>query len=411
MQSGGLTAGLIALAASICGLAVASRAEAPGDPAAIARGDALAKVGDCQGCHTSTDGAPYAGGRPIGTPFGPVYSVNITPDAATGIGRWSETDFRRAMRDGLAPGGRQLYPAFPYDHFTRLTDEDIADLYAFLMSRDPVAAPAHPNGVGFPFNIRPLIGVWKALFFRHATVPTDAAQSAEWNRGRYLVEALGHCGGCHSPHNSLGAEHWDRPLAGGWVDAWYAPPLDRSSPAPQHWTVEALETYLRTGLSDAHAAAAGPMGGVTHELATASPQDVHAMAVYIAAGIAADADRTADNAATAAAAHPQGARLFAGSCASCHETGAPMMNEARPDLTLGSPLHETDPADTIQIILQGLKPPAGRAGPTMPAYANDFSDAQTAELVAYLRARYSTDPPWPGDLAHAVAKARTAAHG
>ncbi|HEX3407940.1 MAG TPA: cytochrome c [Caulobacteraceae bacterium] len=387
----------------------AGQAASSTDPA-VARGAALSKLGGCQGCHTGEGGAPFAGGRPIGTPFGAVYSTNITPDPATGIGRWSEADFRRAIRDGVAPGGQQLYPAFPYDHFTRLTDQDIADLYAFLRSRDPVQAPAHPNKVEFPFNIRPLIGVWKALYFRHASVPNDPAQSAEWNRGRYLVLALGHCGGCHTPRNSLGAEHWDRELSGGWVDAWYAPPLDRASPAAKAWTVEALETYLRTGLSVDHAAAAGPMGGVTQELATAPPEDVHAMAVYIAAGIGTGADHMADNAA-AAAARPEGARLFAGACANCHDAGAPMMNEGRPDLTLGSPLHETDPADTVLIILQGLKPPAERDGPSMPAYAAAFSDQQVAQIAGYLRARYTSDPPWPGELTRAVAKARKAAHG
>lgn len=407
---GALAAGLFALTASIVGWVAASQAQQPSDPA-VARGAGLAKVGGCQGCHTGEGGQPFAGGRPIGTPFGAVYTTNITPDEATGIGRWSEADFHRALRDGVAPGGQQLYPAFPYDHFTRLTDQDIADLYAFLKSRTPVNAPPHPNKVEFPFNIRPLIGVWKALYFHHGTVPEDADQSADWNRGHYLVVALGHCGACHTPHNSLGAERWDRELSGGAADGWYVPPLNADSPAAERWTVEALETYLRTGFSKDHAAAAGPMGGVTREMAEASPADVHAIAVYLAAGIGPGADHMADNAQAAAAAHPEGAALFAGSCASCHEAGAPMMNEDRPNLTLGSPLHEKDATDTVQIILQGLKPPVGRDGPTMPAYASQYSDAQVAEITRYLRARYSTDPPWPGDLAREVAKARKAAHG
>jgi len=407
--SGTLAAGIFAMTVSIAGWTAASQASSA-DPA-VARGQALAKVGGCQGCHTGEGGAPFAGGRPIGTPFGAVYSTNITPDPETGIGRWSEADFRRAIRDGVAPGGEQLYPAFPYDHFTRLTDADIADLYAFLRSRTPVRAPPRPNKVGFPFNIRPLIAIWKALYFRHAAVAADPAQSAEWNRGRYLVVALGHCGACHTPHNSLGAEHWDRELSGGAAEGWFAPPLNAASPAAQRWTAETLDTYLRTGFSADHAAAAGPMGGVTRELAEASPADVHAMAVYIASEIGPGDGRMADNAQAAAAAHPAGAQLFAGACATCHDAGAPMMSEGRPNLTLGSPLHETSATDTVQIILQGLKPPVGRAGPTMPAYADAFSDAQVAEIARYLRARYTSDPPWTGDLAREVAKARKAAHG
>jgi nicotinate dehydrogenase subunit B len=405
--NGALVAGLCALATLLAVMAAASRADTSADPAAVARGAALAKIGGCGGCHTPQNGQAFSGGRPIGTPFGAVHSTNITPDAETGIGRWSLADFRRAMRDGTAPGGKQLYPAFPYDHFTRATDQDIADLYAFLQSRPPARATPTPNQLVFPANLRPVLILWKALYFRHGQVRADPAQSGEWNRGHYLVESLGHCGGCHTPRNSLGAEHWEQGLAGGWVGGWYAPPLDAASPAAAPWTVEALDAYLTTGLSQSHAAAAGPMGGVVHELAEASPADVRAIAVYIATQIG-HRGRPANQPEVAAKAHPEGARLYASACAECHDTGAPT-NAGNPDLSLGTALHEADPRDTLQVILQGLKPPPGRPGPTMPAYES-LSDAQVAEVTAYLRARFTEEAPWP-DLPKAVAKARKAKEG
>lgn len=342
------------------------------------------------------------------TPFGIVYSTNITPDPRTGLGRWRETDFVRAMRAGVAPGGRQLYPAFPYDHFGRSADADLTDLYAFVMTRPPVGAIAPPDRLIPPFGFRPLIAVWKALFLRTRPIQADGAHGPDWNRGRYLAESLSHCGGCHRPRNALGAEE-PGAMRGGWVEGWYAPPLDGSSPALLPWTAQRLETYLRTGLDPAHAAAAGPMGPVTRELSRADPADVHAIAVYVASLMPA---RTGAGAAfqndSAARAHPQGAALYAGACATCHEPGTGMMLEGRPPLPLGTPLREASPRDVLAIIIEGLAPPTGRSGPYMPAFASSFTDPQVAELTAYLRARFTTLPPWR-DLDGEAAKARRAA--
>jgi mono/diheme cytochrome c family protein len=248
------------------------------------------------------------------------------------------------------------------------------------------------------------------LFLRHGPLADDPSRSAQWNRGRYLAEALGHCSACHTPRNLLGAEDAKRPYAGGWSDGWYAPPLNAASPARPPWTADSLHAYLRTGLSLDHAAAAGPMGPVTRGLAQAPDADVQAIAVYIASMRPQPPARgtlpVTDHAAAAARAHSQGAGLFAGACATCHEVGAPMMTQGRPNLSLGTPLHEADPRDTLQIILQGLAPPVGRAGPFMPGFAASLTDAQLADLLAYLRARYSDDPPWVGDLARQASKAR-----
>jgi mono/diheme cytochrome c family protein len=228
-------------------------------PQQVTRGAALAAVGNCITCHTKSDGIPFAGGRPIETPFGTIYSVNVTPDHDTGIGGWSEAAFRRAMKDGVSRDGHHLYPAFPYDHMTRMSDDDIASVYAFMMTRRPVHAEAPSNDLPFPFNLRPLIAGWKLLFLdRDATQP-DTAKGPEWNRGAYLVEGLAHCGACHTPRNALGAEKTDEPYAGGESDGWIAPALNAASPAAVPWDAARLYNYLRHGFDAMHCTASPPV--------------------------------------------------------------------------------------------------------------------------------------------------------
>jgi nicotinate dehydrogenase subunit B len=218
------------------------------------------------------------------------------------------------------------------------------------------------------------------------------------------------CEGCHSPRTSAGTVDPARRYDGGWSQGWYAPPLNANSLAVEPWTAEELHAYLRTGLSLTHAAAAGPMGNVVRGLAASPETDVRATAARFASLMApaprAHAPPPSDNAEAAARAHPEGAAMFAGACAGCHEAGAPMMLEGRPALQLGTPLHEASPRDTIAIVLRGLEPPAGPSGPYMPAFADDFSDAQLAELAAYLHARYGPEAAWPRDLNGEVASAR-----
>src|SRR3954463_2480595 len=202
------------------------------DPALVKRGRELAAIGNCSDCHRLRGGRAFAGGLPVPTPFGTVYSSNITPDPDTGNGRWSEAAFRRAMRDGVDRDGRHLYPTFPYDHFTHVSDEDDRAIYAYLMTRRPVYAPARDNQLSFPFNQRIVVAGWKLLFLRHGTYQPDGSKSAEWNRGAYLVEGLAHCGACHTPRNALGAERTRAAFAGGDVDDWHAYAINGQSPAP-----------------------------------------------------------------------------------------------------------------------------------------------------------------------------------
>jgi mono/diheme cytochrome c family protein len=378
------------------------------DAAVVKRGESLSHVANCTGCHTARGGKPLTGGRPLETPFGTIFATNITPDPATGIGGWSREAFVRAMREGVARNGDLLYPAFPYDHFTRANDADLGALYAFLMTREPVVAPARPNRLEWPLDFRPLLAGWNLLYLHKGSTDT---QDRGRDRGEYLAEGLAHCGGCHTPRNRLGAEKRDHDYDGAWTEGWYAPALNASSPAVQPWTADELFAYLRTGLSLTHAAAAGPMGDVTRELALADEGDVRAIAGHFARLMAkAPAARspapTTDKQSAADQAHPEGAAMFAGACAACHEAGAPMMQQGRPTLAWGTPLHLATPNDALHVIVHGLTPPAGRAGPTMPAFGDDFTARQLAEIAAYLRARYTDKPAWQ-EVERAVGDVRT----
>src|SRR3981081_3735781 len=248
----------------------------------MAGGRQLAALGDCAVCHTVANGIINAGGRPLEAPFGTIYSTNITPDPETGIGAWSYPAFERAMREGIHRDGRHLYPAFPYTHYARATDADLQALYAHLMAQTPVRADTPKTGLGFPFNLRPLLAGWNALFHQPGVFEADPTKSAIWNRGAYLVEGLGHCGACHSPRNVVGAEKANAYLAGGFAEGREAPPLTSLSQAPIPWSEDELFAYLRTGESRFHGVAAGPMAPVVKELAGLPDEDIRAMAVYLA---------------------------------------------------------------------------------------------------------------------------------
>ncbi len=390
-----LTAVLLILGAGAAALVIrpAIAPVQPPDPAGfrnsvVARGAELAAIGDCAVCHTAPDGPPYAGGRALTTPFGTIYASNITPEPATGIGRWSLPAFRRAMRFGIDRTGRHLYPALPYPHFTRATDDDIAAVYAFLMTREPTHAATPPNRLPFPFNIRAILAGWNLMFLHPGPWQPDPGRGAMWNRGAYLVEGLGHCGACHTPHNALGAEQTQQALGGGVADGWYAPPLDAASLMRLAWTKDELADYLRAGIERHHGVAAGPMNAVTQELSQVPDADVRAIAAYIAAGMpAAPPARARDTGGADNA-------VFDGACGSCHANDAPMMRAGAPPLALSSALAAPTPRNAIQVILQGIPFREGAAAPYMPAYAAVLTDAQVADIVRFLRARYSDGPAW-----------------
>jgi nicotinate dehydrogenase subunit B len=385
--------------------------------ATLERGRMLAHLGACFTCHTTEDGAPLAGGRAIETPFGLVFATNITPDAETGIGTWSYPAFERAMREGIHRDGRHLYPAFPYPSFAKTSDADLQALYAFLMAQPAVVQPVAATRLPFPFNVRPLMALWNTMFHRDNVFVSNPNRSDLWNRGAYLVEGLGHCSACHTPRNALGAEETGAAhLSGGFSYGWDAPALTALSRAPVPWTESAFYDYLRTGFSNLHGAAAGPMAPVVAELKHLPDEDIRAMAHYLAAlnqaapgddEAAALADRL-NTEATERARTPAsviGGRIFEGACAVCHEDNGVPMFGVKPSLALNSAVHAQTPATLIRVILEGIHAPELGLG-AMPSFADHFDNDQIAELARYIRDRFAADaPPWTG-LEQEVARVR-----
>jgi mono/diheme cytochrome c family protein len=377
------------------------------DRETVAHGAALAAIGNCSDCHRTDGGQAFAGGRPIPTPFGTIFGSNITPDADTGIGSWSEAAFRRAMHTGVDREGRHLYPAFPYDHFTRVTNDDIHALYAFLMSQSPVHNKIPANELAFPFSFRPLVAGWKLLFFHERRLDNDPSKSADWNRGRYLVEGLGHCGSCHTPRNVLGAEKGNSAYAGGTAEGWTVPPLNASMVDAHKWTVDQLAEYLSTGWHRQHGAAAGPMADVAKNLSQASDHDVHAIAVYIASL----SGNGTSNTPAAQTDHPPAnapaevVAIYNGACANCHNNPSDVGPSKALPLSLSTAVQQPESANAVRVILHGIQSYRGAGGPYMPAFDGMLTDKQIAAVAQYVRARYTNHPQWT-DVQEEISKAR-----
>lgn len=370
--------------------------------ATIERGRLAAAVGACNVCHIGNDGTPFAGGRALETPFGTVYATNITPHEDAGIGAWSYPAFSRAMREGVARDGHHLYPAHPYTSFAKADEADLQALYAYLMDQPAIGVKSPETSLNFPFNFRPLMAGWNALFLSQ-TLPAQPQQSSEWHRGRELVEGLGHCSACHSDRNILGAEKKGaHHLSGGFADGWHAPSLRANSLAPVAWTQDALYDYLRTGRSAEHGAAGGPMAHVIESFSALPDSDIRAMAVYLAeldGKVAANAAAANDAIGAAEAAEPVarmkepvGARIFEGACASCH-TGGSIAS-----LALNTNIHAERADNLVQSILHGVPAPFGGLDDiaAMPAFEKTLDENQIQSLVRYVRARFAPDKaPWP----------------
>ncbi|UYP75736.1 molybdopterin-dependent oxidoreductase (plasmid) [Pantoea dispersa] len=414
---GGVT-GLLGLAAGVAINALPWRAPiAPVTPPPagswsaemLERGRQVAAAGDCAVCHTTEGGATNAGGLKMETPFGTLYTTNITPDKQTGIGSWSFNAFDRAMREGISRDGHHLYPAFPYTSFRQLSEGDMQALYAWLMSQPAVQQAPAENQMRFPYNLRFLMAGWNALYLGRGEYQPDPRKSAEWNRGAYLVNGAGHCGACHSPRNLLGAEkRGDNFLAGGWVDGWEAPALNQLNKAPQPWTAQSLYNYLRSGYDAQHGVAAGPMAPVVSHLATLPEADVRAMASYLA-----DINGQAARPVAAPAAKPAwntaaGERLFKGACQACHSAseGGPQLFGVSPSMANSSSITSATPDNLLQVVLHGIDKPATDALGYMPGFAASLSDKQVADIAAWLRQRYAPDQPAWQNLSEKVAQVR-----
>ena len=381
----------------------------PATAARVARGAYLARAGNCAGCHTARGGAAYAGGRAIATPFGTVHAPNLTPDAATGLGAWSEADFWRALHNGRSRDGRLLSPAFPYPQYTQVTRDDAGALYAFLRTLAPVAQPARAAALRFPFGSQGALAVWRALFFAPGVYAPDPAHSPAWNRGAYLVRGLGHCEACHTDRNALGGPRGPA-LAGASMPGvpWFAPALAPVAGGPPADPFATL-MLLQTGRNARHAVL-GPMADVvydsTRHLVAA---DLQAIAAYLAElpplpAPVADA-AAAPGGDDGAVRRRQGATLYLDHCARCHGEDGEGAGNAYVPLAGSGVVQAASPANLVLTIVEGGYPPTTAGNPRpygMPPFAGTLDDTQIAALATYLRGAWGQ----PGAAVSALDVAR-----
>lgn len=356
---------------------------APLDDAALrARGAYLARAGNCQDCHTPRGGLPYSGGRGIPTPFGTVYSSNLTPDPQTGLGAWTTLDFRRALHNGRSRDGRLLYPPFPYDAYTRIDDADADALFAYLRSLPAVPQPNRPHALRFPYDTQLALAVWRALYFRPGRFQPDAAQPAAWNRGAYLVQGLGHCAACHAERNALGASRDPRGLAGGLMPLqhWLAPALAGGARAEQ------VAALLRNGVAEG-AALLGPMAEVAlHSTQHLQPADLQAIGLYLQS--LPPAAPPPPGPPPTAAQRALGEKLYATHCSDCHGDQGQGIPGAYVPLAGNPGVLQEPPANPVQVVLGGAfaASTAGHPRPFgMPPFATELSDEEIAAVLSYVR--------------------------
>jgi mono/diheme cytochrome c family protein len=373
---------------------VAARAD---DNALIAKGLYLARAGDCIACHTNPGGALFAGGFAMPTPFGTLYSSNITPDRETGIGTWNADQFYGTMHTGRFPDGGLLYPAMPFGSYTKVTRQDSDAIFAYLRSVPPVHQQNRPHDLQFPYNNRSLILGWRTLFFQEGEYKPNPDKSAEWNRGAYLVGGLAHCAMCHTPINALGGNTESQAFQGGLIPMqnWYAPSLTSNKEAGLgDWNIDEIVDLLRSGVSH-RGAVYGPMAEVTFDsLQYLNDADVRAMAVYLKSL----SQGTPPGAQTTAVTAPEGSLLlhfgqtvYDTHCASCHAKDGRGMPPQYPPLAGNPSIQMESAVNPIRMVLNGGFPPGTAANPEpygMPPFAQSLSDDEVAAVVTYIRASW-----------------------
>ena len=383
---------MLALLTDSSRLAIAAPA---GDHDLVAKGEYLAHAGDCIACHTNPGDALFAGGFPMATPFGTIYSSNITPDPTTGIGSWTADQFYGAMHTGRFPDGGLIYPAMPFASYTKVTREDCDAIFAYLRSVPPVHQPNRPNDLRFPFNNRQLILGWRTLFFQENEYQPDRTKSAEWNRGAYLVEGLGHCSMCHTPINALGGSSQSQAFEGGLIPMqnWYAPSLTSNKEAGLgEWSIEEIVDLLRIGVSH-RGAVYGPMAEVTYDsLQYLNDTDVRAMAVYLKSlgqGNPLAPEVSGIPAPESSLLMSFGQTVYSTHCAICHAADGRGMPPDYPPLAGNPSIQMESSVNPIRMVLNGGFPPGTAGNPMpygMPPFAQTLSDDEVAAVVTYIRA-------------------------
>ncbi|MBJ2159847.1 c-type cytochrome [Variovorax sp. IB41] len=403
---------LIVLAAVCAGVLVAMnlRGEAPlpeqaqafdATPQQVERGRYLALAGNCAGCHTTRGGQPYAGGLPIETPFGTIYSSNLTADAKAGIGGWSSAHFWRAMHNGRSKDGRLLYPAFPYPNFTKVTREDSDAVYAYLRTVAPAPAPNLAHRLRFPYDTQAALAVWRALSFKPEPFVANAGKPAEWNRGAYLVDGLGHCIACHGARNSLGATETKLGLSGGLiaVENWYAPSLtDKHQAGVAGWPTADVVALLKTGTAPG-GSVMGPMADVVFRSTQhLSEADLTAMAGYLKdlpdVAKPEEPTRSAAPIRRDAGTMARGGKIYDQRCAYCHGDQGQGATGAYPPLAGNRAVNMSPPTNLIQVVSHGgfLPSTAGNPRPYgMPPFGQVLDAAEVAAVLTYIRGSWGND--------------------
>ncbi len=387
--------GAVLGAVLLCTASAVGEAQAEPSAETIARGKALTVAADCASCHTADPAKPFAGGKRIDTPFGGIYSPNLTPDRDTGIGAWSDEEFYRALRYGEDPDGSRYYPAFPYPNFTKLVRGDILAIRAYLATLTPFSNTAPSPELRWPLNYRVLMRGWDYLFFRPGIFQPNQQKSSEWNRGGYLVEGAAHCGACHTPKNLFGADRRGRAYGGGLVQGWFAPRLDGAGRSGlKSWSVEDIVEYLQSGRNGKSHADGLMAEVVVNSTSKMSDADVRAIAVYLKDLPPGPPEPTVTP--PPQAEMTAGAAIYAHLCVACHEVDGSGTPRIYPPLPGNANLQSSDPASTLRIILDGAQtvttPRAPNTG-SMPAYARDLSDQQIADVTNYIRNSWGNAAP------------------
>jgi len=384
-----IAAALIALGAGV-GPSLSSDLQ---DFAAIERGRYLAAAADCGSCHTVPGSDhPFAGGRPIETPFGVLAAPNITPDGETGIGSWTDDEFDAAVRRGVSRNGARLYPAMPFPFYSRMSREDVRDIRAYLNTVAPVRNAVTVNRLPFPLSLRQSMIVWDYLYFRPGEFLRDASKPEEWNRGAFLVQGPEHCGACHTPKTFLGGDKPSEALQGYALQGWTAPAITSGDGPLRNWSVDDIAAYLRTG-HNKHAAAAGLMGEVV-DLSTSklTDGDLHAIAIYLKgiSGPAQQGSPTPDKGVLTA-----GGAIYQDLCSACHAPDGKGVANMFPNLAEAATVKAKNPTTVLRVILLGAQTVATDREPTapaMPAFAWQLNDAQVAAVASYVRDRFGKAP-------------------
>jgi len=358
----------------------------------INRGEYLARAGDCVACHTAPGRKEFAGGRAMATPFGNLYVPNITPDEATGIGEWSADEFYRMMHSGVSRDGSLLYPAMPFASYTKVTRDDSDAIFAYLMSVPPVHQPNRPHELRFPFNNRDLLLGWRALYFKEGEYVSDPQQTAQWNRGAYLVQGLGHCAMCHTAINALGGSSESKAFEGGMIpnQNWYAPSLTSNREAGLgNWSIKDITDLLQVGVSH-RGTVYGPMAEVVYNsLQYLSDEDVEAMAVYLKALPQRDQEvLPSSERLVSPAVMELGRKTYEQQCAMCHGREGAGMPPQYPPLANNQSITMSSPVNSIRMVLNGGYPPGTRKNPRphgMPPFSHILGDDEVAAVVTYIR--------------------------